>query len=70
MHVALPFATERDARVAMVVARLVIPRFLQEIGLDRGERFDILRNESELYLVNIALTLEQLTEVLRGRAER
>lgn len=64
-HVVLPFASERDARIALVASRLVLPGFLQEIGVERGPGFDILRDDEELYLVNVAVSREQVTVLLK-----
>ncbi len=68
-HVVLPFESEGEARIALVASRLVIPRFLQEIGLERGPGFDILREGDELYLVNIAVSQEQVVAFLKESAE-
>ena len=68
-HLVLPFESEGEARIALVALRLVSPRFLQEIGLERGPGFDILREGDELYLVNIALSKEQVVAFLKESAE-
>jgi hypothetical protein len=52
----------------MVVSRLVIPRFLQEIGLERGPGFSILREGNELYVVNVKMEGEQLSVALAQSA--
>ncbi|MEX2445363.1 MAG: hypothetical protein WD492_17320 [Alkalispirochaeta sp.] len=69
VHVALPFGTERDARIATVASRLVMPRFLQEIGVERGPDFSIFRDGDELFIVNVALSLGQVTGLLAESVE-
>lgn len=63
-HVVLPFPSEQDARVAMVISRLVVPAFLREAGLERGPSFAILRTGEELYVMDVVVTYEQLSELI------
>ncbi|MFW5694989.1 MAG: hypothetical protein ACOCYB_07455, partial [Alkalispirochaeta sp.] len=63
IHGALPFSTEQDAQVAMVAMRLLLPRVLQEYGIERGVGFDISRTDTELYLVNLSLPISRLTDI-------
>ena len=50
---AISFSTEREARVALVPSRLLLPQLAVSSGMELGENFDILRDRETIVITGL-----------------
>ena len=63
-HGAIAFASEREARVALVPARLLLPQLVVARGMELGTNFDIIRVHETVVIADVRIASDVEAGVL------